>query len=557
MSPVVAANLPTARSRDFGATASSPKGMLPIDRRPLLELTLEEFAVLLKDVLRNFSRPDRLMHSPLLRSRLLPAGAEPARLQRLLTEAADALFSSPRDQRLRRVLELGYFRPAAPKQEAAAERLGLAFSTYRRHISTACDRLAAWLWDSERAAAPRAPKLSIAVLPFTNLSSHDGQDHLVEGITDNLTTDLSRIPGMVVISRDTAHAYQGKTVEMREIGRELAVHYLMEGSVQAECDRVRVNARLIEAESGVQLWAERIDKPRANLLDIQDEITAHLARTVDIELVAAETRRLRRECPHSLNSAELTLRARALWNRPFSPEGSREARRLFEAALQLDEENLAALLGVVDTHMREVNFHSSENATEQIRIADAASARALALAPESAAANFSRGTVLCALQAPESARDKFDYALALDANLTRAHAYRGLVEIILGHAEAAEQHVTRAMRLSPRDPMYSAWEVIAGIADLYLGRLDAALSRLRHSVGINPNCGSAQMVFAVALSLMGRQAQAALVSAEARRIARGFTIAKYRSWAMGRNPVYLAQRERFIVELRRLGIPEA
>jgi len=541
-------------SRHHGLSASSAP--LSSGPRPLIDLSLDEYSAVLKDVLRDFGRPDRLMHSSLLRSRLLPAGAEPARLQRLLTETADALFKSPRDQRLRRVLDLGYFHPAS-KHEAAAERLGLAFSTYRRYLTAAIGRLARWLWESERAAAPRAPKLSVVVLPFVNLSPHDGQEYLVEGITENLTTDLSRIPGMVVISRDTAYAYKDGKVSVREIGSELAVHYVMEGSVQAERDRIRVNARLVEAESGVHLWAERIDKPRANLLDMQDEITAHLARTVDIELVAAESRRLMREHPNQLDSAELTLRARAIWNRPFCPEGNCEARRLFESALLTSEENLAALLGVVDTHMRDVTFHGAENAAEQIRSADFASARALTLAPESAAANFSRGTVLCALKAPESARDKFDFALARDPNLARAHAYRGLVEILLGRSEATEPHVTRAMRLSPRDPMYSAWGVIAAVADLYLGRIDAALSRLRHSVGINPNCGSAQTVLAVTLWLAGSHAQAALVGAEARRIVPGFTIAKFRNGAMSDNPVYLAQRERFMVALRHLGIPEA
>jgi tetratricopeptide (TPR) repeat protein len=253
----------------------------------------------------------------------------------------------------------------------------------------------------------------------------------------------------------------------------------------------------------------------------------------------------------------MTLRARAVWNQPFSLEAVREARRLYEEALRLDERNLGALIGLADTHMREVTFYGSKNRHEQIGIAEAAATQALTLAPDNALTNFVRGTVLCAKGAQSSARHLFDVAIALDGNLARAHAYRGLMEIALGRAETTEAHVVRALRLSPKDPMSSTWELCIGIADLYLGRLDKAVGHLQDSVALNRNCGWAQMALAVALALRGGEAeQLALVRAEARRIAPNFTVAKYRSEVLSTNPVYLAQRQRFIEGLRLLGIPE-
>ena len=147
------------------------------------------------------------------------------------------------------------------------------------------------------AAAPHttvAPRLSIVVLPFVNLGGNTGQDYFVDGVTESLTTDLSRIPGAFVIARNTAFTFKSKPVDARAIGRELGVRYAMEGSVQGGGDRIRVNAQLIDTETGAHLWAERFDKPRADIFDMQDEITTRLARIVGIELVAAEGRRAER-----------------------------------------------------------------------------------------------------------------------------------------------------------------------------------------------------------------------------------------------------------------------
>jgi TolB-like protein len=550
-------------------------------------LAYAEFAAAVKDALRDANRPDLLARNPLLRSGICNVGgsAGPQELRSLLRETVGTLFGNPRDETLRRVLELTYGQ-AALKQEVVADRLSLSFGTYRRRLSTARERLARWLWatyqvvqaqpelpsaegptaeeakrggetaSSPEAGEPAPPRLSLVVLPFVNIGGSVEDDHFVDGITETLTTDLSRSSGVFAISRNTAFAYKGRAIDTRQIGRELGVRYVLEGSVQNAGERLRFNAQFVDAESGAHLWAERFDKPHTDLLDLQDEVTTRLARAVHIELIAAESRRAAREHPDQLDSVDHTLRGWAAWNQHLSIAAAREARRCFEAALRLDENNFAALLGLADTHMSEVNMYGSDDRAGQIGAAKAAATRALALVPDSAKAHVIYGTVLYAMCAPERAQREFKLAISLDGNLASAHAYLGLMKFFLGRAGETRAHVEEAMRLSPRDPLLFRWYFFVGLADIYLERVVHGVESMRKSVEINPNWGLSQFVLAGALALAGLLAEAAEVCAIARRLAPNFTIAKYRAEAISDNPVYLAQREYFDKGLRLAGVPE-
>jgi TolB-like protein len=550
-------------------------------------LAYANFAAALKGALRDFHRPDLLIRNPLLRSGIanLRASAGPQELQALLSETASALFSNPRDEKLRRVIELTYFQVAL-KQEAVADRLSLSFGTYRRYLTAARDRLARWLWESlpampaqpepltavaaaatgegpgreasteAGAGEPTAPRLSLVVLPFVNIGGIAEHDHFVDGITETLTTDLSRISGVFVVSRNTAMSYKGKPADTRRIGRELGVRFVLEGSVQSSDNRVRINTQLVDADCGAHLWAERFDKPRADLLDMQDEVTARLARAVHVELIAAESRRAKREHPDSLDSVDHTLHGWAAWNQHLSLEAARKARRYFEEALRLDENNVSALLGVANAHMWEVNMYASDDRAAQTSAAEAAAVKALALVPDSADVHVTYGCVLFAMRAPERALREFELAVSLDGNLAMAHGYLGLMKFFLGRARETRGHAAEAMRLSPRDPLLFHWHFFIGVADLYLGRLTRALESLRKSVEINPNWGLSQFILAGALGLAGLTAEAAEVCAVARRLAPNFTIVKFRGEVVSDNPVYLEQRERLIEGLRFAGAPE-
>jgi TolB-like protein/tetratricopeptide (TPR) repeat protein len=541
-------------------------------------VTYADFAGAVRDALRDYHSADLLARNPLLRGGVgnLGSSAGPPDLKALLSETVNTLFGNPRDEKLRRVIELTYFQPA-PKQEAVADRLALSFGTYRRYLTTARERLARWLWESSQlapvrpellpamepmasgdkpASDPASPRLSVVVLPFLNISGDTRDDPFVDGITETLTTDLSRCSGVFAISRNTAFAYKGKPIDTRQIGRELGVRYVLEGSVQNTGERMRFNAQLVDAESGAHLWADRFDKPRADLLDMQDEVTARLARGIHIELIAAESRRAVREHPDHFDSVDHTLHGWAAWNQHLSLEAARKARDFFDAALRLDEHNVGALLGFAKAHVWEVNMYTSDDRAGQNRAAEIAVTKALALAPDSADAHLTYGMVLFAMRAPERALREFEFSVSLEASLATAHAYLGLMKVFLGRARETRAHVAEAMRLSPRDPLLFLWHFFIAVADIHLGRMVHALESLRKSVEINPKWGLSQFVLAGTLGLAGLLAEAAEVCAVAQRLAPNFTIAKFRAEAVSDNLVYRAQREHFCEGLRLAGAPE-
>jgi TolB-like protein len=312
-------------------------------------VTRSEFESAVKDALRHYTQADLLAGNALLHARLITGStagaATPKVLRALLAETAKTLFAGERDQRLYRILDLTYLNPA-PKQEAAADRLGLSFSTYRRHLTASVDRLIEWLWQQEQEApesetasgeasateetdAPvQRPRLSIVILPFLNLSQDPSVDYLVDGVVDSLITDLSRaLPGSFVISRSTAFTYKGRQAAIRQVGEELGVRYVLEGSVRVEPDRVRVNVQLIDALTDEHLWAERFDKERKDIREVQDEIVARLSRSVGIEMVRTEAER--GSASNSGEVVDLVMRARAQSNDIKRRENAARAVELF------------------------------------------------------------------------------------------------------------------------------------------------------------------------------------------------------------------------------------
>jgi len=398
------------------------------------------------------------------------------------------------------------------------------------------------------------PRLSIVVLPFANFGGDPEQDYFVDGVTENLTTDLSRINGAFVIARNTAFTYKGKAIDVTKIGRELNVRYVLEGSVQRGGNRMRVNVQLIDAQSASHIWAERFEKPVTDLFDMQDEIVARIANALNAQLIAAEARRADRA--PTPDSMDLYFQGMAWVNKGVTPESMTKARAFFERALALDPVNVDAIVGMsqVDANMA-IGFFADDRAA-RFAAAEAAAIKALSLAPDDAIAHLSLGIVLGFTNRALEGIAEFERALALNRNLPGAHSLIGQNKIFIGREEETEAHVQEALRLSPRDPWVYVWLMTAGFAKSLLGRHEEAISWLRRSIESNRNYPLCRFLLGSCLANVGRIEEAQSEVRAGLALDPKFTIANFLATAWSDNPAYLAKREPIIEGMRKAGAPQ-
>ena len=398
------------------------------------------------------------------------------------------------------------------------------------------------------------PRLSIVVLPFANIGGDPEQDYFADGVTESLTTDLSRISGAFVIGRHTAFTYKGKAVDLKQVGRELNVRYVLEGSVQRGGNRMRVNVQLIEAETGAHLWAERFDKPVADLFEMQDEIVARLANQLRAELVDAEARRAERAL--NPNSMDLYFQGWALINRGVTPDILERARIFFERALELDSCNVNPLVGVAMVDLVGGGSLAVDDPRPFMAAAERKFSRALSAAPNNAEAHWGMGFVLCLTGRAQRGIDELERALAIDPNMAIARATMGLAQIFVGRAEKTEAHVLEALRLSPRDRSVWLWFQQAGLAKAFLGDFAQGLPWNKKSIDANRNNPWAFFYLAACLAHLGRLDEARQEVKAGLAVNPKFTIARCRAGFVSDNAVFLAQRERMIEGMRMAGVPE-
>ncbi|QOZ09255.1 adenylate/guanylate cyclase domain-containing protein [Bradyrhizobium sp. CCBAU 51765] len=399
-----------------------------------------------------------------------------------------------------------------------------------------------------------APHLSIVVLPFTNLSGDPEQEYFVDGVTESLTTDLSRICGAFVIARNTAFTFKGKALDVKKLGRELHVRYVLEGSVQRSGNRLRVNVQLVDAETGNHLWAERFDKPIADLFDMQDEIVSRLANALDAELIAAEARR----AEHLVHpdTMDLVFQGRSCFNRGLIPDYMIQARHFFEQALALDPENIEAMVGLARVDQNLGASLMTDDRSARLVAAETTIAKVLSLAPKHASAHAIVGAVQIFTKRAAQSIAEFEQALALDHNLARAHALIGLAKLFLGRGEETESHVNEAIRLSPRDTFAAEWLIYVGIAKAQFGADAQAVSWMRRGLDANRNYSIAHFHLGAALARLGELEQARTAVQAGLALDPNFTIHRFRAHAPRDNPISLASRERLIEGMRMAGVPE-
>ena len=552
-------------------------------------LTRSDFDGAVRDALRRFARTDLLVGNALLQSRLIsrsePGIGPPQALKTLLMETAQALFANGRDQRVYRVLDLTYFNPA-PKQEAAAERLGLSFSTYRRHLVAGVERLTEWLWqqeqqlqanaaaggrasdpppDSQGAAAPspgNRPQLSIAILPFLNLSREPGADYIVDGIVDALITNLaSCLPGSFVISRSTAFTYRGRAVPIRQVGEELGVRYVLEGSVFVEPVRIRVNVQLIDAATDKHLWAERFDKERREILQVQDEIVGRLSRSIGIQLVRSEAGR---GSPNSdtWGVLDLVMRARALICDIKRKETAAEAIHLFQQALRLDPDCVGAMVGVGLTRVYQViDLHRLEGRDALLDEAEQMISRAAVQAPEDLDMLRARGLLLRARGRFSEAMIATDGLIARNPAEPTAYKEMGLNRLYLGQTREAAEWFRRADAIAPQDPARWTWLQGLGRALIQLGDDAGAVVALAQATDGNPAYFRGKALIAAAEALAGNREAARRYLAEYAALEPGMTVSRFAEHRSSVPPdavseVYRKESGRILTGLRLAGMPD-
>jgi TolB-like protein len=416
--------------------------------------------------------------------------------------------------------------------------------------------------DTPAAAAATGPmpelslpdRPSIAVLPFINLSGEPKQEYFADGIVEEITTALSRIRWLFVIARNSSFTYKDRAVDVKQVGRELGVRYVLEGSVRKAANRVRITGQLIDAATGAHLWADRFDGKLKDIFDLQDQVTAGVVSAISPRLEQAEIERAKRKPTESLDSYDYFLRGMASvyqWNR----DDISEALKLFYQAIELDP-NFATAHGVAAWCYLWRNAHGWTTDREQAiaettrlarRVAESGKDDAVALAFGGLALAYVAGDLL------EGGAALIDRALALNPNLTTAWYASGWVRAFLGETDIAIEHLARAMRLSPLDPLMFLMKALTGHAHFIAGSYPEAAEWAARAAREQPNFLGAIRNLAASSALSGRPEEARKALARARHPDPGLRLSNLKDRV---GPFRVKDFARFAEGMRLAGLPE-
>jgi adenylate cyclase len=440
---------------------------------------------------------------------------------------------------------------------AALALLLVAMGGYAWHAGFATRPLGASVADGKLAKAPR---LSIVVLPFENLGGDKDQDYFADGITDDLTTDLSHLPESFVISRSTAFTYKGKAVDPKAIGRELGVRYVLEGSVRRVGEKITVNAQLISAETGAHIWADRFDGERTNFGQLQLDIVSRLANSLGVELVKAESLRAMREQPDNPDAADLAMQGWALLVQVEDKQRYNDAIKLFERALALDPQNVPAMTGLARVLQWRAIVGWSDDTERDYGRAKGLIDRALVLQPENSILRAANAEDLISKRQWRAAVAEAETAIAYDRNNAYAHAQKGYSETLLGRAEESIEDFETALRLDPHSGGFSWSQWLLCRSLNLLGRWEQAIEWCDKAVAANPvltEATDALVDLAAANAWAGHDQEAKEAVARLRKARPGFTLQHL--WPEDQrteNPEFKAQFARIVEGLRKAGLPD-
>jgi TolB-like protein/DNA-binding winged helix-turn-helix (wHTH) protein/Tfp pilus assembly protein PilF len=445
-----------------------------------------------------------------------------------------------------------------PRNRRHAMKRAAARTVAATVLLLVCTATALLFWrfgnDSDQSSAP---PFSIVVLPFTELGADPARAYLGEAIAVDVITELSRLPGLFVIAPATARTLESTVDDPRKIGERLNVNYVLEGSVRAVGDRLRINAQLASARSGETLWAERFDGNGERQPAWQDELIGRIANSLNYRLTELENERTRRTRPESPEAFDLAIRGWALVYAAKTPDSYEAASGLFRRALDDDPHSVKALTGLGWTSAVSVLVGWADDPQAAIAEADDAVTRALAADADNVVAHHVRGFLLRIRHQPALAHDAFGVATQLSPSFAPGHAQLGATALELGRPGDAIEAVGQAMRLSPRDPSLGPWQALLGRARLQLGQYDDAVVWFARSIETGTPIVLTHAYLASALALAGRsrEAEEALQVFLAQRP--GTTLDDFIETDRRNGTGHAAQSRRIYEGLRIAGLPES
>ena len=405
---------------------------------------------------------------------------------------------------------------------------------------------------------PVVPRLSIVVLPFANFSNDPEREYLADGITDDLTTDLLRISGGCVIARSTAFTLKGQPVDVKKIGRELGVRYVVEGSLRQTGDLVRINVQLTDAESGAHLWADRFDIDRANLPEAQNEMTGRLSRAINFKLVEAESLRIERETVLEPDPHGLLIRGWAVLVRPISAATLQEAQRLFERVLEIDAASVAAKIGLAHALSGNIADGWSTSVQKDEARAEQLLLEAIECDANSFRARWALGLLRRLQNRLEESRIELETTIALVPNYGPAFCQLGMTLICLGQPDAAIPEIEKSIRIGPHDTSSPSAYSMLSLAHLLLGHVEQAIELSRTARARNPRLYFPHLLLAASCGLKGDFDEAKTVLSGGIRLRPEFdSLARLRAYTTWGNARFRVLREGTLdLGLRRAGMPE-
>jgi TolB-like protein len=462
-----------------------------------------------------------------------------ARLQTLADPGGILVSGSAYDQ-VRKKITAGF-------DDLGAQTLKNIAEPVRVYRLTAATRTLA----SPSLALPDKP--SIAVLPFENMSGDPEQEYFASGVVEEIITALSRFRSLFVIARNSTFTYKGRAVDVKQVGRELGVRYVLEGSVRKAGNKVRITGQLIDASTGVQLWADRFDGVMEDIFDLQDRVTASVVGAISPKLEQAEIERSRRKPTERLDAYDYYLRGMAAFHR-WTREGNDEALPLFYRAIAIDP-NFASAYGMAAQcyDQRKGNGWMTDGVHETAEVAQL-SRRAAELGRDDAVALCTAGCALAYVAGDLSDGAAFiDQALVLNPNLALAWIFSGWIWMYSGEPEVAVERLARAMRLSPQDPRMFEMQTATACAHFLAGRDAEAVSWAEAAARGQPNYDGAMRILAASCAMSGRQEQAQKAIARLLAHDPGLRISNLKD----RFPIRRAEDiARWEEGLRRAGLPE-